>query len=185
MDPVRSVTEELPKQIIVDIENVERASPNAIPSTSNGVEIFRTCTILIIVSFVAHFVWEYFHFGFYTGYEHWSGSMPVYWLATVGDVLYTLGAFALVSAIKKSYEWISSATVSDYFMLVTLGCLIALFVEYKGLALDRWEYRPEMPLIPMLGVGLSPILQMAILLPVTFFVTQWLSARFSESKPTY
>lgn len=144
-------------------------------------EIFRTCTILIIVSFIAHFVWEYFHFGLYTDYDHWTGRLPVYVLATVGDVLYTLGAFALVAAIKKSYEWISNATVADYLMLVTLGCLIALLVEYKGLALDRWEYRPEMPLIPLLGVGLSPILQMAILLPVTFFLTQWVSERFRQT----
>lgn len=144
-------------------------------------EIFRTCTVLILVSFVVHFVWEYLHFGLYTDYDHWIGSVPVYWLATVGDVLYTLGAFALVSAIKKSYEWVPRATRADYLMLVALGCLIALFVEYKGLALDRWEYLPEMPLIPILGVGLSPILQMAILLPVTFFVTQWLSARFSDT----
>lgn len=144
-------------------------------------EIFRTCTILIIVSFITHFVWEYFHFGLYTDYDHWTGSLPVYVLATVGDVLYTLGAFALVSAIKKSYEWISSATVADYFMLVTLGCFIALFVEYKGLALDRWEYRPEMPLIPILGVGLSPILQMTVLLPVTFFITRWVSKQFRQT----
>lgn len=145
-------------------------------------EIFRTCTILIIVSFAVHFVWEYAHFSLYAGYEQWSGSVPAYFLATVGDVLYTLGAFALVSGIKKSYEWISSATLADYLMLVTLGCLIALLVEYKGLALDRWEYLPEMPLIPLLGVGISPILQMAILLPITFAVTQWISSRFSDSR---
>lgn len=141
-------------------------------------EIFRTCTLLIIVSFGLHFVWEYLHFGMYEGYEHWSGSLPVYWVATVGDVLYTLGAFAIVSAIKKTYEWIAGATIADYFMLVTLGCLIALFVEYKGLALDRWQYRPDMPLIPILHVGLSPILQMSILLPFTVFATQWLNRLF-------
>ncbi len=144
-------------------------------------EIFRTSAILIIVSFLIHFVWEYFHFGLYAGYETWSGEVPVYWLATLGDVLYTLGAFALVSAIKKSYEWISTATLADYLMLVTLGCLIALFVEYKGLALNRWEYLPEMPIIPFLGVGLSPVLQMAILLPATVLVTQWVSNRFREA----
>lgn len=135
-------------------------------------EIFRIISILILVSFVTHGVWEYLHVGLYTNYEHWSQGFPIYWLATVGDVLYTLGAFALVSAIKKTYEWIHDATFSDYLMLVTLGCLIALFVEYKGIALHRWEYLPEMPIIPILGVGLSPVLQMAILLPITFFLTQ-------------
>jgi len=142
----------------------------------------RTVSVLIIVSFIVHFVWEYLHFGLYTGYEQWSGSTPVYWLATIGDVLYTLGAFALVSAIKKSYEWIMNATLTDYLMLVTLGCFIALFVEYKGLALDRWQYRPDMPIIPILGVGVSPILQMSLLLPLTILVTQWMTRRFSSKE---
>ncbi len=137
-------------------------------------EILRTCTILILVSFGLHFVWEYIHSGLYAGYEHWTLGYPPYLLGTVGDVLYTLGAFALVSAIKKTYEWVNESTMADYFMLVTVGALIALFVEYKGLALDRWEYLPGMPIIPFLGVGLSPVLQMALLLPITFALTQWI-----------
>lgn len=144
-------------------------------------EIFRTCSILIIVSFILHFCWEFMHYGLYRGYEEWSGGTPVYWLATMGDVLYTLGAFALVSAIKKSYEWIAGATIVDYLMLVTLGVLIALFVEYKGIALDRWEYVSEMPIIPLLGVGLSPVLQMALLLPLTVFITQQANRLFRNS----
>jgi hypothetical protein len=144
-------------------------------------QVLRTCTILIAVSFALHLGWEYMHYGLYSGYEEWNGTAAVYWLASVGDVLYTLGAFALVSAIKKTYEWMNTATLSDYLMLVTLGFLIALFVEYKGLALDRWQYLPEMPLIPILGVGLSPVLQMTILLPITFFITQWVSKRTSSN----
>jgi hypothetical protein len=140
------------------------------------------CSILIGTSFVLHFAWEYMHFGLYRGYEEWAGTIPVYWLATVGDVLYTLGAFALVSAIKKTYEWIHTATLSDYLMLVTLGCLIALFVEYKGIALDRWEYLPDMPIIPILGVGLSPVLQMALLLPLSVFLTQRVHLLFRKGE---
>lgn len=144
-------------------------------------EILRTCSVLIIVSFILHFCWEYMHYGLYSGYEEWSGSIPVYWLAAIGDVLYTLGAFALVSAIKKSYEWIAGATIADFFMLVTLGVLIALFIEYKGIALDHWEYVSGMPIIPVLGVGLSPVLQMALLLPISIFLTQRVNHLFRNS----
>lgn len=145
-------------------------------------EIFRTCTLLIIVSAVVHLTWEYFHFGLYTAYSHWTGTTPVYLIATLGDVLYTLGAFALVSAIKKTYEWIHDATIVDYFTLVSVGFLIALFVEYKGLALDRWQYLPDMPLVPFFEVGLSPVLQMSILLPLTFFVMQRIQRWFFSSQ---
>ncbi len=182
MDPVRG-EQGLPLVLQAsDVRNVgSMASEKKVGNTFNGVEIFRTSSILAIISFILHFTWEYFHFGLYAGYDHWTGNVPVYWIATVGDALYTVGAFALVSAIKKSYEWIKDATLADFLMLVTLGCLLALFVEYKGLALDRWEYLPEMPLIPFLGVGLSPILQMAILLPASFAVTQWVSKWFRQA----
>lgn len=96
--------------------------------------------------------------------------MPVALLATIGDVLYTLGAFALVSGFKGKVAWLQEARRQDYLMLVTLGFFIALFVEYKGLALDRWQYLPDMPIIPLLNVGLSPVIQMALLLPLTFFI---------------
>ncbi len=132
--------------------------------------LFRTLALVALVSFALHLGWESLHVQLYTGYESWTGGVPVVLLAAIGDVLYTLGAFALVSGFKGSVEWISSATRRDYLMLVTLGFLIALFVEYKGIALDRWQYLPDMPLIPLLHVGLSPVVQMALLLPFTIFI---------------
>jgi hypothetical protein len=131
----------------------------------------RTCALLAFAAFGLHFVWEFSHVQLYAGYEGWSRGLPVYWLATVGDVLYTLAAFALVSAIKQTYAWVRDANVADYLMLVTLGFLTALFVEYKGLFFERWHYLPDMPIIPLLNVGLSPVLQMSLLLPLTVFLT--------------
>lgn len=134
-------------------------------------DVLRTCTLIALISFGLHFVWEFSHVRLYTAFDHWSGGIPVYWLATIGDVLYTLGAFALVSAIKQTYDWVRDMTLSDYLMLVSLGFLIALFVEYKGLAFERWQYLPDMPIIPVLNVGLSPVLEMSLLLPLTVFLT--------------
>ena len=136
-----------------------------------NLDLFRTCAILVVVSFVLHLAWEFSHYGLYTGYTAWSGNVPVYILATLGDVLYTLGAFALVSAIKKTYDWMKDATVQDYFLLVTIGFLVSLFVEYKALMFMKWQYLPEMPIIPILNVGLSPIMQMSLLLPLSVLLT--------------
>ena len=135
--------------------------------------LFRTLALLSIISFALHFVWEFSHAGLYAGYGSWSGDIPIYWLATLGDVLYTLGAFALMSAIKQTYDWMHSTAASDYLTLVALGFLIALFVEYKSIVLERWHYLPDMPIIPILNVGLSPVLEMSILLPLSVFLTAY------------
>ncbi|TSC86100.1 MAG: hypothetical protein G01um10148_606 [Parcubacteria group bacterium Gr01-1014_8] len=132
--------------------------------------LYATLTLIVLVSFTLHLAWESWHVHLYTGYESWTLGMPVVLMATIGDVLYTLGAFALVSGIRRSLDWIHEMRMSDYLALVALGFLIALFVEYKGLALDRWQYLPEMPIIPILGVAVSPILQMSLLLPATLFI---------------
>jgi len=66
------------------------------------------------------------------------------------------------------------ATYKDIASLAVLGFFIAVFVEYKGLFLNRWHYLEAMPVISGLGVGLSPILQMSLLLPVSVFLTKYL-----------
>lgn len=134
------------------------------------ISAFRTLALVVLVSFFLHLGWESLHVPLYAGYERWTGGSSVVLLATIGDVLYTLGAFALLSVFKKNLDWIRDATLSDYLALAATGFFIALFVEYKGLALGRWEYLPAMPIIPFLGVGLSPILEMTFLLPLTLLL---------------
>ncbi len=126
--------------------------------------------LLAVVSFVFHFVWESSHLSLYGGYEGLSGSVPITLWATLGDVRYTFGAVLLVALFKKSLVWFQSVRITDYAGLFILGIFIAVFVEYKAFVFDRWFYLNTMPIIPGLNVGLSPVLQMALLLPLSVFV---------------
>jgi hypothetical protein len=137
---------------------------------------FRVLALLVIVSFGLHLVWEFAHYRLYTGYENLT-PLPIYLWATIGDVLYTLAAFALASAFKRGLGWVREATVSDYLGLAALGFFLALYVEYKAMALQRWVYLPEMPILPMFGVGLSPVLQMVILLPLSVAIVSFIEKR--------
>lgn len=132
--------------------------------------------ILFLVSFLLHLVWERVHIRLYTGYEAMQGRLPVFVFATLGDVLYTFIAIALVSLFKGPFSWFLAAGPSDYVGLALLGFFIAVFVEYKAMALGRWKYLPAMP--RLFGLGLSPLLQMTVLLPLSVYSTvallQWL-----------
>lgn len=143
-------------------------------------EAFRISALLVLVSFMLHLVWEFFHVKFYTGYEELT-MLPIYLWAAIGDVLYTLGAFALVSAFKQSYDWFRDANASDYLGLVAVGFFVALLVEYKAIALHRWAYLPDMPIIPVLGVGFTPLLQMSLLLPLSVFFLALLHRKFAKA----
>ena len=124
-----------------------------------------------LITFLLHLVWEFFHVSLYGGYQHLSSFLPIPIFASIGDVAYSLLAILLVSIFKKRVKWISSATPLDYIGLAIIGFCIAVFVEYKAMVFERWYYLSAMPIIPGLEVGLSPILQMTVLLPLSLFIT--------------
>ncbi len=139
--------------------------------------LFRIIALLVITSALLHIVWENSHVGLYTGYEGISGSLPITVWATIGDVLYTLVAFALASLFKQGVEWVRDAVWPDYLGLATLGFFIALYVEYKALAFARWAYTDAMPILPGFEVGLSPVIQMMVLLPLTLAIVSFIERR--------
>lgn len=125
--------------------------------------------ILAFVALALHLIWERAHIGLYTGYEKMQGRLPVFVAASIGDVMYTFFAIFLVSLFKDSVLWFLTADVVDYLGLTILGFSVAVFVEYKAAALQRWEYRPRMP--RFLGLGLTPLVQMTVLLPLSVYMT--------------
>lgn len=135
--------------------------------------------ILLSVTFIPHYMWENAHIGLYGGYEALPFSDHITIFATVGDVAYTLFAVLFFALFKKNLNWFSKTKSCDYILLALFGFLISLFVEYKALILGKWFYLPAMPIIPFLNVGLSPILQMTILLPCSILVSSQILKRIS------
>jgi hypothetical protein len=139
--------------------------------------VARPFFILAGVAFLSHAVWEYLHIGLYTGYQSMEGILPVWMFAACGDLFYTLLIIGIISLAKQEAQWIKQASRSTYLIAAVLGSIVALMVEYKGLYLGRWQYLPLMPIVPFLGVGLSPLLQMTFLTPLSLGVTKWIEKR--------
>lgn len=125
---------------------------------------------LIIITGIVHFMWESAHVHLYGGYEHIAPKTYIVWYATAGDILYTLLIAGLYSIKKRTILWPISIVKKDYFFLTLLGGIIAVFVEYKALITHKWYYLSNMPLIPILNIGLSPVMQMTLLTPLIFFL---------------
>lgn len=140
-------------------------------------QVLKVYAVLSAISFLLHLVWERLHIVLYTGYEALEGVLPVYLLATLGDVLYTLLAVTAFALVKRDLLWVQRGGVGDYAALALLGFFIAVFVEYKAMLLGRWAYTDAMPIV--YGFGLSPLLQMTVLLPLTVYIVtvvlRWLN----------
>jgi hypothetical protein len=59
-------------------------------------------------------------------------------------------------------------------VLSATALCIALAVEWAALAAGRWSYSERMIVVPVLGVGLWPLLQMALLAPAAAAAGGWL-----------
>jgi predicted membrane protein len=132
----------------------------------------------MFVSLLLHGVWEYMHIPMYTGYESLASYPTIVVFAIAGDVLYTVISVALVGLFKKRHDWFVEAHPFDFLGLAVVGGFIALEVEYRALFLNRWEYLASMPILPIFAVGLSPVLQMLILLPLTVLITREFLKRY-------
>ncbi len=126
--------------------------------------------IVSIVAFVIHFVWESVQLPLYVEYGALEGPLPITVSAALGDVLYTMVALVVATLLRSTRNPLDGLNSSVYVGYAALGFLIALMVEYKALALHRWAYTAAMPLL--FGVGLSPLVQMTVLLPLSVFISR-------------
>ena len=88
----------------------------------------------------------------------------------VTDAAWTLALWAVVGGLAHASVRLPA---SRLVLLGLLGAVTAVAVERIALATGRWTYNPLMPIVPLLQVGLWPVLQMT-LLPV---LSVWLSER--------
>lgn len=128
--------------------------------------------VLSLVSFGLNFVWENAHAQLYAGYSGFWEFFSTCTIATVGDVGFTLGAYGLVALIKQDSLWLKRTSLSDYLALGLIGFFLALGIEWRALLQGRWAYSAAMPLVPYFQTGLTPTIQLAILIPFSHWASK-------------
>ena len=89
-------------------------------------------------------------------------------LAAFGDVVILLVAFWIISLIAKSRHWIIHPKTTQVIGFIAIGMIITVILEAIAIhVFDRWQYAAVMPTLPMIGTGLTPILQWLIIPTIT------------------
>ncbi|HBI33774.1 MAG TPA: hypothetical protein DEA43_03110 [Candidatus Moranbacteria bacterium] len=133
----------------------------------------KVIAIYLIVAFVFNFIWEMSQVALYK--LHFNGVLDlilVHLRATIGDVIILLVIYALISLILKDTRWILKNKILPLVLTSILGFIFAVVIEKYALLTWRWGYSELMPIVPFVGVGLSPVLQLTILAPLVSFVTR-------------
>ena len=123
---------------------------------------------VVVFSLLLNFPWEILQGPLYAGMTkaaHWHASL-ICARATLGDTVVTTAAY-WVMALISGRNWIASPTRPQAIAFVAVNIATSVAMEKLAIATGRWAYGTEMPIVPLIDVGLSPVAQAAILAPLT------------------
>jgi hypothetical protein len=131
---------------------------------------------VVIFAFLLNFVWEFWQVPFYRDLPsgpHWQAT-KVCSLATVGDAAIMLVSFWAVAAAARARAWVLGPSAVQVVLFTMVGIVVTVIAEWVATEeLHVWAYANQMPILPLLGMGLLPLLQWMILPPpVVWFVQQ-------------
>ncbi len=119
--------------------------------------------VLGAVSFGLNFIWEIVQmFAYETDQQ--GGWIEIHLfcaLASVIDAIVTVGIYALLKKIGFTRG------TAAYVLAAALGAVCAIVFEFSASAFGLWSYNQKMPVVPFLGVGLLPLAQLTLLVPLS------------------
>ena len=133
---------------------------------------------LALVAFVVNWFWEMAQMRAYTEMASaaWTVTLiPCTW-ATLGDVVFTFIIYGIGALAAGQISWGMTQRWHVLASAAIMGGMIATAIEWRAQISGRWSYTEAMPVVPMLGVGLWPLLQLTITVPAAF----WLAARLAK-----
>lgn len=122
-----------------------------------------------IVAFLLNFVWEVAQGFLYEGYKYDWEHISFCALASVADMLMVIVLFFLFGLIYKNVYWIRHLKYTRTLILILVGFLGAVLAEMWHTWRGDWSYADTMPILPLVEVGVSPVLQFSIL-PLAVFI---------------
>ena len=136
---------------------------------------------LFVISVLVNFPWEVAQMPLYVEAVDWFEFALHCIIPSFGDGLIVLMIFCVGWMTRGRSDWADLPGWATYAVMLVTGFSIAVVVEWMGFyGLNRWSYTASMPLLPILGIGVVPVLQMLILPPIIFRMTAWWLQRGSD-----
>jgi hypothetical protein len=150
-----------------------RESSDDILAPASWLPFLRRYFALVLLGNLA---WEIAHLPLYTLWLSGSLNEKVFAIAhcTAGDLLIAATCLlgALVVAGTTRWPRVGFARVAG--IAIAAGVGYTVFSEWLNTVVrGSWTYTDAMPLLPVLGVGLTPLLQWMVIPPLAF----WLARR--------
>lgn len=135
----------------------------------NTLSWLRTLRRYLVFVFLANLLWEFAHLPLYTIWDTAPPAELVFAAAhcTLGDMVIATMALVLSFLLAGDPAWPQAGFRRVTVLTTAAGVGYTIFSEWLNLVVRvSWQYAPEMPVIPLLGIGLSPLLQWLIVPPL-------------------
>ena len=114
-----------------------------------------------LLSGVLDILWQNAHVFLYANYKGGPISEFILLRAVLFDAITMLLILIIFKALPAQFQYLP--------LFIALNLTASILIEYWGLSTGRWAYNEMMPIIPLLNVGLTPILQ----LPLLGYLSYW------------
>lgn len=125
----------------------------------------------LLFSVGANLIWEIVHLPLYTIGQ--TGSLGELAFAvvhcTVGDLLIAGGALVGSLLLFGTRGWPNERFLLVASLTVLVGIGYTLFSERRNTERGSWTYSTLMPVVPMIGTGLSPLAQWIVIPAAAFW----------------
>ena len=129
----------------------------------------RFLAIFILFMFLLHFSWEILQaplFARMPVMSHWQATL-VCLKATFGDIGIALAAFSAGALLDRNVTWFLHPSTRAFVAYMATGVLFTIVFEWHAVYwANRWAYSSLMPVVPLHGIGASPLLQWLVIPPV-------------------
>lgn len=140
--------------------------------------------VLFVISVALNYIWELVQAPLFVGMDSVGALAWHCFVASLGDGIILWIIYGLGWGAFGHWRWTYQPGFRQMAFMLSVSIVIAILIEWSALHwLKRWSYTDSMPLIPVLDVGLTPILQMLILPPFIFFLTHKLLPLHEGSTP--
>jgi hypothetical protein len=160
------------------IEEAAVRPPSAAPKSAP----VRHALWLSALAFALHYVWENAQCSLFFVHGPGEATQLAMLRAAAGDVVLTWIAQVAVAAASRRWLWMLHRwRLREWVVLEAVAVVLSVAVEVYALARGRWTYTPLNPRLPGLDVSIVPVLQLALLFPLTFHLVAWRLRRAAEA----
>lgn len=132
--------------------------------------------MLSLTAFAMNWIWEMVQMSAFIEMagRTWRETALACTVATFGDVAMTLAICGVGTIAAGDLRWGMRGNWNVYVTTALLGGLCAAAFEWFAQSTGRWTYNENMPIVPGLQVGLWPLLQLTLLMPLSLWTARYI-----------